>query len=493
MSGFFILSLILLYFGILYLISYGIGKKHSENAAFFLGNRKSPWYVVAFGTIGSSISGITFVSVPGMAGKFDMTYMQMVLGFLLGYAVIAFVLLPVYYRSNVVSIYSYLDRRIGKNACKTGSGFFILSRMISAAVRLYVAVLILQTYIFDAWHVPFAATAACFLLMMWLYTHKSGIRTIVWTDLLQSFILLIALIIIIWQVAKGLNFDFSAIVTSVTTSAHSKIFVFDDWYSRQNFFKQFFSGAFVTIAMTGVDQEMMQKNLSCKTLREAQKNVCTCGLSFIPVNFLFLCLGILLLNYASVHQIALPALGDDILPAFVSAGYFGLPAVIFFVIGIIAVTFASADSAMTGLTTSVCVDLLNISQYNEKKARKVRISVHLLISLLFIGIMLLFKAINNTSVIDALYIIVSYTYGPLLGLFAFGILFKSRTNDRLVPFICILSPVLCFIAGTILRNRFNYQLGYELLILNALFVVLGLLVFSKQKLTPPKKNLQVTI
>ena len=482
MNGFFILSLILLYFGILYLISYRIGKKHSENAAFFLGNRKSPWYIVAIGTVGSSISGITFVSVPGMVGKFDMTYMQMVFGFLLGYAVIAFVLLPIYYKWNVTSIYSYLDQRIGNNAYKTGAGFFILSRMISSAIRLYIAVVILQTYIFEAWNVPFAVTAAGFLLMIWLYTHKSGIRTIVWTDLLQTIILLAALIIIIWQVAKGLNFDLSNIISSLKASSHSKIFVFDDWHSRQNFFKQFISGAFITIAMTGVDQEMMQKNLSCKNLREAQKNVCTGSLLFIPVNFLFLCLGILLLNYAFVNQIVLPESGDDILPMLVSNGYFGVSAIIFFVIGIIAVTFASADSAMTGLTTSICIDFLNISKFKENKAKKIRIFVHFLISIIFIGIMLLFKAINNTSVIDALYILVSYTYGPLLGLFAFAIIFPLRrrgvtcrvsTNDRIVPYICILSPVLCFIISMILRTQFDYQLGYELLIINALLVVAG--------------------
>jgi len=478
MNGFFILSLILIYFGILYLISCFIGKKHSENAAFFLGNRKSPWFIVAFGTIGSSMSGITFVSVPGMVGKFDMTYMQMVFGFLLGYAVIAFVLLPIYYRWNTVSIYTYLEKRIGTNAYKTSAGFFLLSRTVSAAVRLYIAVLILQTYVFDAWNVPFVLTTAGFLLMMWLYTHRSGIRTIVWTDILQTSILLIALIIIIWQIAKGLNFDLSNIAATVKASSHSRIFVFDDWFSRQNFFKQFLSGAFVTIAMTGVDQEMMQKNLSCRNLREAQKNVCTCSLFFIPVNFLFLCLGILLLHYASVHQITLPASGDDILPMLISQGYLGKSAVIFFVIGIIAVTFASADSALTGLTTSVCVDLLIVSRHDEKKARKVRLSVHFLISLVFIVIIMLFKAINNTSVIDALYIIVSYTYGPLLGLFAFGILFKSRTNDRLVPFICVLSPVLCFLVSIALKNVFNYQLGYELLIINALFVVVGLRGFK---------------
>ena len=477
MNGFLILSLILLYFGILYLISYYIGKNHSGNAEFFLGNRKSPWFIVAIGMIGSSMSGVTFVSVPGMVGKFDMTYMQMVLGFLLGYVVIAFVLLPIYYRLNVVSIYSYLERRIGKTACKTGAGFFILSRTISASVRIYIAVFILQTYIFDAWNVPFVVTTAGFILMIWLYTHRSGVRTIIWTDLLQTGILLTALIIIIWQVAKELNFDFANIVDTVKTSAHSKIFVFDDWISRQNFLKQFISGAFVTIAMTGVDQEMMQKNLSCKNLKEAQKNVCTSGLLFIPVNFLFLCLGILLLNYAAVHQITLPASGDDILPTIITSGYLGLPAVILFVIGIIAVTFAGADSALTGLTTSVCVEFLNISCHDEKKARKIRLRVHFLISLLFIGIIMLFKAINNTSVIDALYIIVSYTYGPLLGLFVYGILFKRRTNDRMVPFICVFSPVICFVITIILQGLFNYQLGYELLMINALFVTLGLVIF----------------
>jgi Na+/proline symporter len=481
MNGIFILSIILLYFGLLLFISYWIGKKHSGNAAFFLGNRKSPWYIVAFGMIGSSLSGVTFVSVPGMVRNFDMTYMQMVLGFMLGYVVIAFVLLPIYYRLNVTSIYTYLDNRIGQRAYKTGAGFFLLSRTIGAAARLYVAVLILQTYVFDAWNVPFALTAAGFLLMIWLYTHKSGVRAIVWTDLLQTFFLISALIIIIWQVAKGMHLDLEGIVTSVKESSHSKIFVFDDWHSRQNFFKQFISGCFVTIAMTGIDQEMMQKNLSCRNLREAQKNVCTYSLFFIPVNFLFLCLGILLINYASSNGITLPALGDDIVPMLVSNGYFGIPATIFFIIGIIAVTFASADSALTGLTTSICVDMLNISKYTEKRAKKVRLSVHFSISLIFIGIMLLFKAINNTSVIDAIYMIASYTYGPLLGLFAFGILFKRKTNDKAVPYICLLSPLLCYAVNELLKATVQYQFGYELLIVNALIVVLGLYGFSKRK------------
>jgi Na+/proline symporter len=480
MNGAFIFLVILLYFGALCLISHFIGKKHSENDAFFLGNRKSPWFVVAFGMLGASLSSVTFVSVPGMVGVSGMTYMQMVFGFLLGYAVITFVLLPIYYRLNVTSIYSYLNNRIGKKAYKTGAGFFLLSRTIIAAVRLYVAVLILQTYIFDAWHIPFALTAAAVLLMIWLYTHKSGIKTLVWTDFMQTFFLIAALVIIFWQVAKGMQLDISGIITTIKESPHSQIFVFDDWQSRQNFFKQFISGMLVTIAMTGLDQEMMQKNLSCKNLREAQKNVSTYSLFFLPVNFLFLCLGILLLNFAASHSIDLPTLGDDILPMLVTNGYLGIPAIIFFIIGIIAVTFASADSALTGLTTSICVDILDVTKYDEKKARKIRLRVHLAISLVFIGIMLIFKSINNTSVIDAIYTIASYAYGPLLGLFAFGILFKRQTQDKAVPYICILSPILCFAMNKILKATLNYQFGYELLIVNALLVLIGLLIFKNK-------------
>jgi Na+/proline symporter len=316
--------------------------------------------------------------------------------------------------------------------------------------------------------------------MIWLYTHKSGVRTIVWTDLLQSFFLIAALVIILWQVAKGLHLDFSGIVAGIKESPHSRIFIFDDYHTQQNFFKQFVSGMFVTIAMTGIDQEMMQKNLSCKNLREAQKNVCTYSLFFLPVNFLFLCTGILLLNYASVHGIVLPALSDDILPMLVAQNHFGISAIIFFIIGVIAVTFASADSALTGLTTSICVDILNISRHGEKQAKKIRLSVHLIISLIFIGIMLLFKAINDTSIIDAIYTIASYTYGPLLGLFAFGILFKNQTNDKATPYICVVSPVLCYVLNESLRSTVNYQFGYELLIINSLLVMIGLSAFSKR-------------
>ncbi|MDR1120015.1 MAG: sodium:solute symporter, partial [Dysgonamonadaceae bacterium] len=375
-----ILLIIGFYFSVLLLISHLISKKHSENDAFFMGNKKSPWYLVAFGMIGSSLSGVTFVSVPGMVRGIDLTYMQMVLGFLLGYAVIAFVLLPLYYRLNLTSIYTYLHKRIGKRAYKTGASFFLLARTIGAAARLYIAILILQTYVFNQWNIPFGLTACIFLLMIWLYTFRSGVKTIVWTDTLQTLCLLTALALIIGQVAVKMHLDFSGIVTVVRESSHNRVFVFDDWHSKQHFVKQFISGIFVTIAMTGIDQEMMQKNLSCKNLKDAQKNMCWYGLSFVPVNFLFLCLGVLLLSFAASHQIELPALSDDILPMLVSNGYLGNTALIFFIIGIIAVTFSSADSALTGLTTSFCVDILNISKYPEAKAKQIRIGVHLLIS-----------------------------------------------------------------------------------------------------------------
>jgi Na+/proline symporter len=478
MSGGAILCVLLIYFGTLLLISYLIGRKDAGNAAFFLGNRQSPWPVVAVGMVGASLSGVTFVSVPGMVGGADMTYMQMVLGFLAGYAVIAFVLLPLYYRWRVTSIYMYLNQRIGPRAYRTGAGFFLISRTILAAVRLYLAVFILQIYVFEAWGVPFAATAAAFLLMMWAYTHRSGVRTLVWTDLLQTLFLLAALILIIIQVIKGLGLDFRGAAAAIGESAHARIFVFDDWHTRQNFFKQFVSGCLITIAMTGVDQEMMQKNLSCRNLREAQKNVGLCSLFFVPVNFMFLCLGVLLLNYASQKGVQLPALSDAILPELVTGGHFGSLAILFFTTGIIAVTFASADSALTGLTTSICVDVLNIQKHSEQKARRIRGYVHWGLSLTFILIMLLFRAINNTSILDAIYTIASYLYGPLLGLFAYGILFRRPEGDRVAPYVCILAPALCFGISIWLENALNYRLGYELLLINALLVVFGIRIFS---------------
>lgn len=486
MTGTSILLIIGVYFLILLLISYFIGRKHSNDDAFYRGNKKSPWYIVAFGMIGTSISGVTFVSVPGMVRQFDMTYMQMVFGFLLGYAVIAFVLLPLYYRLNLTSIYTYLETRIGKRSYKTGAAFFLLARTISSAARLYVATLILQTYVFDEWKIPFWLTTTAFLLMIWLYTYRSGIRTIVWTDMLQTACLLAALVLIIFQVSDRMNLDVQGIFSTIGASEHKRMFVFGDWHDKQHFFKMFLSGAFVTIAMTGVDQEMMQKNLSCRSLKDAQKNMCWYGLSFVPVNLLFLGLGILLLTFASTNQIALPSSPDDILPSLISGGYLGTASLVFFAIGIIAVTFSSSDSALTGLTTSLCIDILNTTKYPPQKARKIRMAVHLALSLAFILIILLFKALNNTSLIDAIYTIASYTYGPLLGLFAFGLLSKAKTRDRYVPYVCILSPILCYLIDKALFHYAGYKFGYEMLILNASLVVLALFLLRKK--APPSAS-----
>lgn len=475
MGGVYVLLTIIIYFGVLLTIAHFTGR-NSDNAAFFRGNRRSPWSVVAFGMIGASLSGVTFVSVPGMVGHFDMTYMQTCLGFFVGYIVIAHILLPLYYRLNLTSIYSWLGERFGSRAYKTGASFFLLSKSIGAAARLYIVCLILHNFIFVRLHFPFAVTVIAVVMLIWLYTHRSGIRTIVWTDALQTFCLLAALVLILIEVVGGLNLDFGGAVQAVKSSPHSRIFVFDDWQSKQNFFKQFFSGIFITVAMTGLDQDMMQKNLSCRTLRDAQKNMYCYGFSFIPVNFLFLVLGIFLLLFASQSGIALPSSGDEILPVLAVEGHLGLPCLIFFTIGIIAAAFSSADSALTALTTSFCIDILGVENLSRQKAERQRKQVHLLISVLFIAIILMFRAINNTSVLDAIYTAASYTYGPLLGLFAFGLFTKKRPLDRYVPYIAIASPLLCYALSAVAYCLTDYRFGYEILLLNGALTFLLLYI-----------------
>lgn len=477
MNGIYILLTILFYFGMLLLIARLTGR-HSDNDAFFRGNRRSPWYVVSFGMIGASLSGVTFVSVPGMVRSIDMTYMQTCFGFFIGYLIIAHVLLPLYYRLNLTSIYTYLGERIGKHSYKTGSSFFLLSKIIGAAARLYLVCLILQHYVFAAIHIPFAATVIGIVLLIWLYTRHSGIRTIVWTDSLQTFCLLLALGLILYDISGKLHLDFAGVVDTIKANEHSRIFVFDDWHSKQNFFKQFFSGIFITFVMTGLDQDMMQKNLSCKNLREAQRNMYCYGISFVPVNFLFLSLGILLLSLASQLHIPLPASGDDILPLFAAEGHLGFAVLIFFTIGIIAAAFSSADSALASLTTSFCIDILGIQHLSEEKAERRRKTVHFCISVLFIGFILLFKAVNNKSVIDAIYTIASYTYGPLLGLFAFGLFTSLQPRDRLVPYVAIASPILCYAIDRLVYAYTGYLFGYEMLIFNGLLTFMGLICLS---------------
>ena len=478
MNGLFILITILVYFGVLLTISRLTSGKHTDNDAFFRGNRQSPWYIVSFGMIGASLSGVTFVSVPGMVRYIDMTYMQTCIGFFFGYIVIALVLLPLYYRLNLTSIYSYLGQRFGRHSYKTGASFFLLSKMLGAAARLYLVCLILQHYVFAAYGVPFAATAIGTVILIWLYTRRSGIRTIVWTDSLQTFCLLAALALIIYNVMNILDLNLSQTIDTIRNSEHSRIFVFDDWQSKQNFFKQFFSGIFITIVMTGLDQDMMQKNLSCRNLHEAQKNMYCYGISFVPVNLLFLSLGILLLIAAPQLGIELPAKGDDILPLFAAEGYLGPTVLILFTIGIIAAAFSSADSALAALTTSFCIDILGTEKQTEQKAAATRRKVHLLICTAFVACILAFEAIGSQSVIDTIYVLASYTYGPLLGLFVFGLFTKKIPTDRFVPYVAIASPVVCYLIDRGTFTATGYKFGYEMLMLNGLLTFMGLLALS---------------
>lgn len=483
MNGTFILITIIIYFGILLLISRLTAKSHSDNDAFFRGNRQSPWYIVSFGMIGASLSGVTFVSVPGMVKSIDMTYMQTCMGFFVGYLIIAHVLLPLYYKLNLTSIYSYLGQRIGNSSYKTGASFFLLSKMLGAAARLYLVCIILQHYVFDAYNIPFAVTAVGTVLLIWLYTHKSGIRTIVWTDSLQTLCLLLALGLILFNVSETLNLSLPGIADTIRNSKESRIFVFDDWQSKQNFFKQFFSGIFITIVMTGLDQDMMQKNLSCRNLREAQKNMYCYGISFVPVNFLFLSLGILLVVAASQMNIAIPDKGDDLLPMFAAGGYLGYTVLVLFTIGIIAAAFSSADSALAALTTSFCIDILNTGKYGEEKAVRIRKITHLGICTVFVMCILAFEAIGSQSVIDTIYVLASYTYGPLLGLFCFGLFTKLKPNDKYVPAVAIASPVICYMIDYITFHATGYKFGYEMLMFNGLLTFSGLWLLSTDKLS----------
>lgn len=467
-----ILLTIIIYFSALLVISRFTARR-SDNETFYRAGRRSPWYMVAFGMVGASISGITFVSVPGMVLKTDMTYLQMCVGFILGYFIIGLVLLPVYYKLNLTTIYTYLKERLGQRSYKTGAWFFLISKMTGAAVRFYVVCIILQKFVLSAYGIPFPVTVLAMVLLIWLYTRRSGIKTLVWTDTFQTFCMFAALILIIFNVIDRLGMTTSEAVSAIVNDVHSRVFVFDDWISRQNFWKQFFSGAFVAVVMTGFDQDMMQKNLTCKTLRDAQKDVCTYGLAFVPANLLFLSLGVLLTILASRMGIALPEQGDDLLPMFAASGRLGDSVVVLFTIGVVAAAFSSADSALTALTTSFCVDIVG-RQDDERLRRRAHIGV----AVVFIGFVLAFKALNNTSVIDAIYILCSYTYGPLLGLFSYGLITHRPTCDRLVPYVCVASPLLCLLIDNAVASTTGYKFGYEMLMLNGLLTFLGLYIIG---------------
>ena len=469
------------YFLILLFISHVTGRR-ADNSTFFSGNRRSPWYMVAFGMIGASISGVTFVSVPGMVLTSDMTYIQTCIGFIFGYFAVAFILLPVYYRLRLTTIYSYLDRRLGRQAYRTGAAFFILSKVVGSAVRFYVVCAILQRFVLDALGVPFVVTVVAMVGLIWLYTRRGGIKTLVWTDTFQTLCMFAALILIIYNVARHLGMSMGEAADS-----HSRIFVFDDWITKQNFWKQFLSGIFIVIVMTGLDQDMMQKNLTCKSLREAQKDLCTYGFAFVPANLLFLSLGVLLVALASKEGVALPTSGDELLPMFAATGQMGMAVVVLFTVGVVASSFSSADSALTALTTSCCVDL-----WSRPDDEKLRRRVHFGVSVAFVVFILLFRSLNSTSVIDAIYVLCSYTYGPLLGLFAYGLLTRRGVSGRLVPWIAVASPVVCFAVDSLSKTVFGYTFGYELLMLNGLLTFAGLWITGRKETDVKNMNVAET-
>ncbi|MCF8368605.1 MAG: sodium:solute symporter [Bacteroidales bacterium] len=469
------------YTSLLFLVSW-ITSRNATNKTFFVGNKQSPWFIVAYGMVGASLSGVTFISVPGWVGTTQFSYMMVVFGYLVGYFVIAKVLLPLYYKYNLTSIYSYLETRFGFWSYKTGAFYFLLSRIIGASFRMFLVVNVLQIFVFDAWNIPFGVTIALFILLIWLYTFKGGIKTIVWTDTLQTTFMLLAVGISIYLVSKGLKVNLTELVTTVADSDYSKMIV-TDWQSKQYWLKQFISGVFIAIVMTGLDQDMMQKNLSCRNLKDAQKNILTLSWILVPVNLLFLFLGASLFLYASQKGIQIPTLSDDLFPT-IAIKHLGLFAGLTFIIGLIAAAYSSADSALTALTTSFSVDFLNIEKksiLSEKEKIKIRTWVHVGISIIVLVIIILFRAINDEAIIAKLFTIAGYTYGPLLGLFAFGLFTKYKVKDDFVPYIALASPIICYFISEYSEYLFfGNKIGFELLIVNGSLMFMGLFFFRMQ-------------
>ncbi len=479
MSPLIVFTVVTLYFLLLLIISYFTSKR-SNTATFFNANRRSPWYLVAFGMIGASLSGVTFISVPGWVGSSEFSYFQMVLGYLLGYFVIATVLLPLYYKLNLVSIYKYLETRFGIASYKTGSAFFLISRTIGAAFRLYLVAGVLQLAFFNAFHIPFFVTVIITIILIWIYTHRAGIKTIVWTDTLQTTFMILSVIVSIVIIGKSLNLNLGHLADTVIKSEHSKIF-FWNWKSPHFFVKDFFAGAFIAFVMTGLDQDMMQKNLTCKTLKESQKNMFWFSIALVPVNLLFMSLGVLLYVYATKNNIPIPKHTDDLFPM-LAINHFGIFAGITFLIGIIAAAFSSADSALTALTTAFSLDFLKLDiNKNDKETKRKKTYVHIGVSAVVVGVILIFKAVNNESVISQIFKVAGYTYGPLLGMFAFGIIHKMKIMDKFVPFVAIASPILSFLISKLIEHYTCYKFGFELLILNGLITYLGLFLLKKKE------------
>lgn len=456
-------GILAIYFGLLLVISY-ITSRGADTNDFFTANRQSPWWLVAFGMIGTSISGLTFISVPGAVGKTYFTYYQVILGHSLGYLTIALVLMPLYYRLNLISIYGYLEKRFGFWAYKTGSAFFLLSRTIGSAARLYLAVNVLQIAIFEPIGVPFVLTVFISIALIWLYTHRGGVKTIIWTDTLQTLFLLVALFITIVLVGQQMHMGIGEMIETIQKSPYSHMFEWD-WKNPHFFGKDFLAGVFIAIVMTGLDQDLMQKNLTCKSIGEAQKNMFWFYWVLLFINLLFLALGALLYIYAQANQIVIPAKTDELYPLLALGGNFGTLAAVTFLLGIIAASYASSDSALTALTTSFCIDFLRIEKFQEAKREKIKHRVHIGFSVLFFIVIGLFHVFNNQELIGAVFNLAGYTYGPLLGLFAFGLFTKTAIKDKYVPFVCVASPIITFVLETQSQALFG-GFGFAKLILN---------------------------
>ena len=473
---------VLLYLAFLFAISY-ITSRKNDNSGFFVGGRQSSWIVVSIATIGSTISGVTFVSVPGMVQTNGFAYLQMVMGFVVGQFLIAYVLVPMYYRLKLVSVYEYLKERFGMNSYHTGAWFFFISKMLGAAVRVYLVCLTLQILIFEPLGIPFILNAAVTMLVVWLYTYRGGVKTVIWTDLFKTLCLVLSVVLCIYFIAQGMGYNLAGVCQSVFSDDMSRIFFFDDINDRRFFPKQFFAGVFTIIATTGLDQDLMQRNLSCKNSSESRKNMMVSILLQFIVISLFLMLGVLLYTYASFIGLDSSGYkGDEIFTKIATGGYLPMAVGILFLIGLIAAAFGAAGSALTALTTSFTVDILNADRSDETATARKRKMVHVFMALVMALVIYMFNRFNNTSDIDAVYILASYTYGPILGMFVFGIFIKRQVKDKWIPLVAIIAPILCFIVDRNSQEWFNgYRFSYELLILNAAFTFVGLYILSSSR------------
>lgn len=486
MQPIYLFAILILYFGMLLAIAYRTGKDDS-NAAFFTANRNSRWYLVSFGMIGTSLSGVTFISVPGWVQSTQFSYMQIVFGYLLGYIVIAFVLIPVYYSLQITSIYEYLQRRFGLVSQKTGAVLFMVSRLLISAFRLFLVASVLQYFILDAWNIPFEATVIFSVALIWLYTNRGGIRTIVYTDVFQTTFMLAALVGSVWILLNKLNYNLPELIYSDQFRKYSQFLFWDDWKDRKNFFKSVTGGMFIAIAMTGLDQDNMQKNLTCKNTKEAKWNLLSLGVVLIFVNFIFLFLGALLFMFADKNGIQIPVVEgkittDLLYPEIAINGKLGFPIAVLFFIGLISAAYSSADGALTSLTTSFSIDFINIEKYAPEKQKRIRKQVHLGISVVLILVIILFRSVLKENVISSLLQVTTYTYGPLLGLFAFGIFTPYKIKERFLPWIAILSVLVTILLNKYIGNFIEgFNFGYEILAINGLFTFLSLFLIKRKK------------